>query len=233
MPTYPTVRSSFPRSCSARTMKVTPGKPFTLNFELGSVAGLKQVRADRRRPHRRHPHFQRRTAASPRGLHAHAASTRAGTRSWSRIRPGARPIPIRSGSPCGKCPRCGAALVPVAATPRSLRAGQIRTMVLLFAGYAACYYCRADLSVATPLLVEELGKHGISHGEALVRIGAHHLAGRVRLRARQVLPHRARGLLGRTAQLSHRRRRRRACSPCCSAWRAACRCSRSPGSATA
>ena len=34
----------------------------------------------------------------------------------------------------------------------SLRSSQIRTVVLLFCGYAACYYCRADLSVATPLL---------------------------------------------------------------------------------
>jgi OPA family glycerol-3-phosphate transporter-like MFS transporter len=43
---------------------------------------------------------------------------------------------------------------------------------LLFGGYAACYYCRADLSVATPLLVQELSKHGISHGAALTRIGS-------------------------------------------------------------
>jgi OPA family glycerol-3-phosphate transporter-like MFS transporter len=54
---------------------------------------------------------------------------------------------------------------------RSLRAGQARTILLLFAGYAACYYCRVDLSVATPLLVDELGKHGVSHAEAVVRIG--------------------------------------------------------------
>src|SRR3989475_8494540 len=59
------------------------------------------------------------------------------------------------------------------ATPvRSLRYGQLRIIVLLFGGYAACYYCRADLSVATPLLVEELGRQGISHSEALVRIGS-------------------------------------------------------------
>lgn len=44
--------------------------------------------------------------------------------------------------------------------------------MLLFGGYAACYYCRADLSVATPLLVEELGRHGLSHGEAIIRIGS-------------------------------------------------------------
>src|SRR5437868_12483811 len=59
------------------------------------------------------------------------------------------------------------------ATPvRSLRYGQLKTIVLLFGGYAACYYCRADLSVATPLLVEELGRYGVGHGEALVRIGS-------------------------------------------------------------
>ena len=48
---------------------------------------------------------------------------------------------------------------------------QVRTIALLFGGYAACYYCRADLSVATPLLADELGRHGLSHGEALIRIG--------------------------------------------------------------
>jgi sugar phosphate permease len=56
--------------------------------------------------------------------------------------------------------------------PRSLRFGQVRTIVLLFAGYAACYYCRSDLSVASPMLADELGRRGISHGEALVRIGS-------------------------------------------------------------
>jgi OPA family glycerol-3-phosphate transporter-like MFS transporter len=54
----------------------------------------------------------------------------------------------------------------------SLRSAQVRTIGLLFGGYAACYYCRADLSVATPLLVEELGRHGLSHGEAIIRIGS-------------------------------------------------------------
>ncbi|HET7757531.1 MAG TPA: MFS transporter [Steroidobacteraceae bacterium] len=54
----------------------------------------------------------------------------------------------------------------------SLRSAQVRTLLLLFGGYAACYYCRADLSVATPLLADELGRHGLSHAEALVRIGS-------------------------------------------------------------
>ena len=54
---------------------------------------------------------------------------------------------------------------------RSLRFGQTRTILLLFGGYAACYYCRADLSVATPLLADELGRHGVSHGQAIIHIG--------------------------------------------------------------
>ena len=53
----------------------------------------------------------------------------------------------------------------------SLRSAQIRTVALLFCGYAACYYCRADLSVATPLIADELAAHGVSHADALVRIG--------------------------------------------------------------
>jgi OPA family glycerol-3-phosphate transporter-like MFS transporter len=53
----------------------------------------------------------------------------------------------------------------------SLRSSQVRTVVLLFCGYAACYYCRADLSVATPLIADELGRRGVSHADALVHIG--------------------------------------------------------------
>ena len=37
----------------------------------------------------------------------------------------------------------------------SLGARQLLTVVLLFGGYAACYFCRADFSVATPLLLDE------------------------------------------------------------------------------
>jgi OPA family glycerol-3-phosphate transporter-like MFS transporter len=42
---------------------------------------------------------------------------------------------------------------------------------VLFAGYASLYFCRADLSVATPLLVEELGARGLSQQDALWWIG--------------------------------------------------------------
>src|ERR1019366_2494 len=55
---------------------------------------------------------------------------------------------------------------------RSLRFRQATTVLLLFGGYAALYFCRADLSVATPLLIEDLGRHGVSHSEAIVRMGS-------------------------------------------------------------
>ena len=58
-----------------------------------------------------------------------------------------------------------------AASVRRLRYAQLRTIALLFGGYAACYYCRADLSVATPLLAEDLARQGISHRAALIHIG--------------------------------------------------------------
>jgi sugar phosphate permease len=35
---------------------------------------------------------------------------------------------------------------------RSLRLDQLRVIALLFAGYAALYFCRSDLSVGSPLI---------------------------------------------------------------------------------
>jgi sugar phosphate permease len=55
---------------------------------------------------------------------------------------------------------------------RSLRYQQVMTISLLFGGYAALYFCRADLSVATPLLIDELTKHSMSHDQAVIRMGA-------------------------------------------------------------
>lgn len=43
-------------------------------------------------------------------------------------------------------------------------------MLLLVSGYAAYYFCRANLSVATPLIVDELHAHGVDRGTALIRI---------------------------------------------------------------
>ena len=54
---------------------------------------------------------------------------------------------------------------------RSLRIQQTIVIALLFGGYASLYFCRADLSVATPLLAKELARHGLSYDDALVRIG--------------------------------------------------------------
>jgi sugar phosphate permease len=58
------------------------------------------------------------------------------------------------------------------ARSRSLRLRQTAVVLLLFGGYGSLYFCRADLSVATPLLVEALGQHGVSHGDAIIRMGA-------------------------------------------------------------
>src|SRR5258708_4855942 len=57
------------------------------------------------------------------------------------------------------------------ARTRSLRLRQTVTVLLLFGGYGALYFCRADLSVATPLLIEALGQRGVSHGDAIIRMG--------------------------------------------------------------
>jgi OPA family glycerol-3-phosphate transporter-like MFS transporter len=56
-------------------------------------------------------------------------------------------------------------------SPKSLRFTQTVTVLLLFGGYAALYFCRADLSVATPYIVDELGRKGIGHADAVIRIG--------------------------------------------------------------
>src|SRR5581483_6269913 len=54
---------------------------------------------------------------------------------------------------------------------RSLKRRQIATILLLFAGYGALYFCRADLSVSTPLLVDELKSRGVSPDDAIVLLG--------------------------------------------------------------
>ena len=54
---------------------------------------------------------------------------------------------------------------------RSLRLQQGKILALLFAGYGTLYFCRADLSVGAPLIIDQLGRHGMSHDDAVVRIG--------------------------------------------------------------
>jgi len=58
------------------------------------------------------------------------------------------------------------------ATPASgMRRRQAWTVALLFAGYAAYYFCRSDLSVAMPLLIEDLQRHGMANRDAILRMG--------------------------------------------------------------
>ena len=53
----------------------------------------------------------------------------------------------------------------------ALRFRQTAVILLLFGGYGSLYFCRADLAVATPLLIDALSVHGIPHDEAIIRIG--------------------------------------------------------------
>lgn len=55
---------------------------------------------------------------------------------------------------------------------RTLRRQQILVATLLFAGYAAYYFCRSNLSVVTPLIVDELHAQGMDRETALMRVGA-------------------------------------------------------------
>lgn len=60
---------------------------------------------------------------------------------------------------------------------RRLRARQALTVALLFGGYAAYYFCRADLSAAMPMLVADLAARGMPPAEAVVRLGSLSSAG--------------------------------------------------------
>jgi OPA family glycerol-3-phosphate transporter-like MFS transporter len=51
------------------------------------------------------------------------------------------------------------------------RARQALTVALLVTGYAGYYLCRSDFSVALPLLIRDLGAHGIPANIATVRLG--------------------------------------------------------------
>ena len=53
---------------------------------------------------------------------------------------------------------------------RRLRRQQGFLLLLLFSGYAAYYFCRANLSVATPLIADELHARGMDRATALIRI---------------------------------------------------------------
>jgi sugar phosphate permease len=60
---------------------------------------------------------------------------------------------------------------PARENKRLLGTRQAWTVALLFAGYAAYYFCRSNLSIAMPLLIEDLARHGVAHQEAAIRLG--------------------------------------------------------------
>ncbi len=61
---------------------------------------------------------------------------------------------------------------PGAEVRRRLRRRQGLTLVLLMVGYAGYYLCRVNLSVATPLIADDLVSRGWTPGDARERIGA-------------------------------------------------------------
>jgi len=66
---------------------------------------------------------------------------------------------------------------PAAAPPQNpadanrLRFRQGGTILLLFTGYAAYYFCRSDLSVAMPLLIDHLRARGMTADAATIHLG--------------------------------------------------------------
>jgi len=60
--------------------------------------------------------------------------------------------------------------VPVAGSAPFTR-WHLLTITLLVLGYSGYYFCRSDLSVVMPLLIRDLGQHGIPANVAQVRLG--------------------------------------------------------------
>jgi sugar phosphate permease len=55
--------------------------------------------------------------------------------------------------------------------PRRLARRQAATVALLFLGYAGYYFCRANLSVSLPLILDELRARGMDAGAARIAMG--------------------------------------------------------------
>jgi len=58
-----------------------------------------------------------------------------------------------------------------ASAPRQLARRQATTVALLFLGYAGYYFCRANLSVGLPLILDELRARGTDAGGARIAMG--------------------------------------------------------------
>src|SRR6202042_37972 len=52
-----------------------------------------------------------------------------------------------------------------------LTAWHVTTIALLALGYSGYYFCRSNLSVVLPDLIQDLARHGISANQAQVRLG--------------------------------------------------------------
>jgi len=61
--------------------------------------------------------------------------------------------------------------LPTSAGVNLLRYRKTWTVTLLFAGYAAYYFCRSDLSVAMPLIIEGLQRRGMNSHDAVIHMG--------------------------------------------------------------
>ena len=56
--------------------------------------------------------------------------------------------------------------------PDSLSRQRAVTVAILVLGYAGYYLCRSDFSVALPLIIAELGSHGVPTGVATIQMGS-------------------------------------------------------------
>jgi len=56
-------------------------------------------------------------------------------------------------------------------TNRRLLAWQILIVTLLMTGYAGFYICRSNFSVTLPLIIRDLGEHGVPAAQARIRLG--------------------------------------------------------------
>ena len=55
--------------------------------------------------------------------------------------------------------------------PAAITRWHILTITLLVLGYSGYYFCRSDLSVVMPLLIRDLGQHGIAANTAQIHLG--------------------------------------------------------------
>jgi OPA family glycerol-3-phosphate transporter-like MFS transporter len=60
---------------------------------------------------------------------------------------------------------------PATAEPTAFTRWHLLTVSLLVLGYSGYYFCRSDLSVVMPLLIKDLGQHGIAANVAQVHLG--------------------------------------------------------------